>query len=472
MRIIKIMPFIFFLGLHHFLPTAAYCRNTVVFSAPFLETRYKKNFVTGNEKADPDLFRIKAGTEGIQASVYGKKKDGGNFELTSFKTGFSPFRGNKLMIHFFYGSLGYNGFASRLRNPPGKSSSVVYYPVSPTKSLFFSQSTASGRTNLAADMFFGNWRLAFCGDIKGYSSSPFWFSGGWVGSPGFAPSASLSVLFFGGKSISEEKNDGSWFPAYHRENQSGSLSAGSEISVKTKHFGSSLFISGTDGILRPDGFQIRADAFLHGKYGRLSAFYSKTDRDYAAVSGNRVTVLEKRGISPYAALTVNRKMWLRFTAGAVFCELLETGEKEYSGDISSFYAGGYLSAATLTSYATVRIKKGGDRITLEGSAKSAALLSRRLVLEASMKSIFAEENRNPEETKITGSVTFRSTLYRSIGISAERLREEEEKNYTVSALFTERLSVGRLKTDFSCKISAHTDDRKFSGNITVKTLLK
>lgn len=478
----KIMPFIFFITLLQVPEAEVFCRekgetgSPALFSKPFIESRYKKNFITGNKKAEPDLFRVKAGTEALQISVYGKKKDGETSEFTSFKTGFFPFQDNRIMFNFFYGSIGFNGFASRMRNPPEKTTSVVYYPVIPTKSQFFSQGTASGKTNMAVDMLFGNWRVALYGDTKGCASSPSWASGGWTGKPVFLPSASLSVLFFGGKNILGKKTDDSWYHSYHRENESESLCAGSEISFKTKRFSASVMVSGTDGTLRPDGTMIRTDASLYGKHGRLSVFYSKTDRDYTALSGNRTKMLERAGFSPYIVFTFNRKKWTRFSAGSIFYKAMEKGVKEDSGDSESFYAGGYINAATLTSGGTFKLKKDMDsirrnRLQIESSFKSAALMSRRLVFEVSTKTVFTGGNKIPEQNKTTGSVTFRSTIYRSIGIGAERL-SEKGTSYTVSAFFTERISAGRLKTDLSCKISAHTDERKFSGNITVKTLLK
>lgn len=479
----KIMPFIFFLaalsassGKH--LHSAENKTGFSLLSNPFVEARYKKNFVAGDATADPDTFRIKTGTDGANASVYGKKKDGEAFEFTSFKAGVFPFADNRLMIHFFYGSISYNGFASRIRNPPGKTTSVVYYPVVPTKSLFFSQSTASEKTSVAADLFFGNWRLAFCGDTQGLGdehtggTAPAWFSGGWSGKTPFLSNSTLSVMVFGGKNTLPEKNATSWFPDYHRENPSESIYAGAEIAYKAKYFSASALFSAAEGTLRPDGFHIRADAAVYGKHGRLAFFYSKTDRDYAALSGSKTPLIERAGFSPYVAWTFTKKRWVRLTAGTLCYTAVEKGEAADKADASHTYVGGYASAATLTSSVTARIKKEETRLQIEGTAKSAALLSRRLVLETSVKSVFEDGGRTPDTTKITGSATFRSTLHRSIGMHAERRSEDNESEYSVSALFTERISAGPLRTDLSCTFSVHTDDRKFSGNVAAKLILK
>ena len=219
-----------------------------LFSRPFAEGRWRHNFTGGGKTAEPAAFRLGAGTDGIRVTVYGKKRANRNAEFTSLRAGVTPFRQRRFTANFFYGSLRYNGLASRLRNPPGAGTATVYSPVRPTKSLFFGQGDASDKQTLAGEILAGNWRFAVCGEPE--DSGPVWFSAGWSGKLPLYPAVSLSVTGFTGRQILPEKPSDSWFPHYHRDNAAEILHAGGEFAVQHKHFSASVFVSAAEGILR------------------------------------------------------------------------------------------------------------------------------------------------------------------------------------------------------------------------------
>lgn len=441
-----------------------------LFSRPFAEGRWRHNFTGGGKTAEPAAFRLGAGTDGIRVTVYGKKRANRNAEFTSLRAGVTPFRQRRFTANFFYGSLRYNGLASRLRNPPGAGTATVYSPVRPTKSLFFGQGDASDKQTLAGEILAGNWRFAVCGEPE--DSGPVWFSAGWSGKLPLYPAVSLSVTGFTGRQILPEKPSDSWFPQYHRDNAAEILHAGGEFAVQHKHFSASVFVSAAEGILRPDSGSLRADAALYGKYGRLSVFYNRTGEENVLLSGERPKMLEQAGFSPYFTFTLRKRFWFRVAAGAQVYTAQETDGNSVSAGQGVRFAGGFLTCSTLTSSLTVRLKAAGygteRKIRAEGSLRCAAFCARRLILRAEGKAGW--ENRRPDpETVQTGFRTeYRFTLYRSLGILGETEKEDGEYEYTAGVYYTDRIPFFRMDMDLSAGLSAHTDERKFSGNVTVK----
>ncbi len=443
---------------------------------PYAEIRYKANFITGEKTSSADTFRLKAGSDGFRASFYAKKPEGEALEFTSFRAGVSPFKSGNLSIDFFYGSVSSSGLASRIRNAPSTSSSTVYYPVKPTRSRFFGQSTASDKKTIAAELFAGNWRAAVYADNTEGDPEALWFTAGWVGSPpAAAAGTTLSVMAFGGKGFFQEKEATSWFPALtHRDNESENIYAGGEIALKTKHTSFSLFIAASDGALRPDSGRIAADAAFYGKHGRLSVFYSLTDREYLPLSGTRPTMLEKAGISPYFTWTFQKKRWFRIAAGGQAYIALKTGEKVTDADSSYWFAGSFITLSTLTTSFTAREKATSEKIQFEASFKSSALLSRKLVISATAKAAFPWDFEETETESLSAQVKYRFTLHRELGIEGEMEKEDtdDEREYTATVFYADRISVKSMKIDLSAELSAHTDaSKKFSGSVTATLYL-
>ncbi len=453
----------------------------VVFSSlalidnPFVEARYKANFITGDKTSNADTFRIKSGTDGFLASVYGKKPEGEIFEFTSFRAGISPLKNIKLSVDFFYGSVSTNGLASRIKNAPSTSSSTAYSPVKPTHSRFFGQSTASDKNTIAGELFAGNWRAAIYADNTEDDPETIWFTAGWVGKPPAAQSSTmLSVMAFGGKGFFQEKESTSWFPSStHRDTESQNIYAGGELALKTKQLSFSLFLAGADGTLRPDSGRLAADVAVYGKNGRVSLFYTRTDRDYLPLSGSKPTMLEKAGLSPYFTHTFRKKFWFRISAGGQIYIALKPGDKITYADSEYWFAGSFITLSMRNSSLTLREKATGEKIQFEAAFKNSSLFSKKLVISSTAKIAFPWTFQETETEKLTAEVKYRFTLYREAGIKGEMEKEEAEddREYTATVFYADRVKIGRIKTDLSAQLSAHTDKRKFSGSVTAKVLI-
>ena len=443
---------------------------------PFFEARYKANFIAGEKTSSADTFRVKYGTDGLLASVYGKKPEGEAFEFTSFRAGLSPFKNGKLSADFFYGSISSSGLASRIRSAPSTSSATSYSPVKPASSRFFGQGTSSDKETIAGELFAYGWRAAFYADNTEGAPEALWFAAGWTGSPPTGPaSAAVSVMAFGGKGLFQEKEATSWFPAStHGDNESENIYAGGEVAFKTKRLSFSLFMAAADGSLRADSGRFSADLAFYGKHGRVSLFYAFTDREYLPLSGSKPAMLEKAGLSPYFTWTFRKKRWFRITAGGQAYMALKAGDKVTDSDSNYWFAGSYITFSTKTLSFTARERATSEKIQLEASFKSSALLSRKLVISATAKVAFPWDFAETESEKITAQVKYRFTLYREAGIRGEMEKDDagDEREYTATIFYSDRIKVKALKIDLAAQFSAHTDTtRKFSGSITAKALI-
>ena len=444
---------------------------------PYAEIRYKANFIAGDKTASADTLKIKAGTDGFRFAAYGKKPEGEAFEMTSLRAGISPFKGKNLSLDVFYGSVSSSGFASRIRSAPSTSSGTAYYPIKPTRSRFFGQSTSSDKERVAAELLAGDFRAAFYYDNSEDDPQALWFAAGWTGKPPAAASSTmLSVMAFGGKGLFEEKEASSWFPSStHRDNESENVYAGGEISLKTKHTSFSLFMAASDGVLRPDSGRVMADAALYGKHGRISVFYTLTDREYLPLSGSKPTMLEKAGFSPYFTWVFRKKRMFRIAAGGQAYKALKAGEKVTDSDSDYWFVGSFITFSTLATSFTVREKATSEKIQFEATFKSSALLSRKLVLSATAKVAFPWDFDETETESLTAQVKYRFTLYRELGIKGEMEKEDsdDEREYTATLFYTDRISVKSMKIDLSAQASAHTDTtKKFSCSVTATLYIK
>ena len=443
---------------------------------PYAEIRYKANFIAGDSTASADTLKIKAGTDGFRVAAYGKKPDGEDFEMTSIRAGLSPIKGKNLSLDVFYGAVSSNGFASRIRSAPSTSSAAVYSPTKPTRSRFFGQSTSSDKERFAAELFAGGFRAAFYSDNTEGDPQALWFAAGWTGKPPAAKRTTmLSVMAFGGKGLFEEKEATSWFPAStHRDNESESIYAGGEVSLKTKHTSFSLFMAASDGVLRPDSGRIVADAALYGKHGRISVFYTLTDRDYLPLSGSKPTMLEKAGFSPYFTWTFRKKRFFRIAAGGQAYKALKAGEKVTDADSDYWFIGSFITLSSLATSFTAREKATSEKIQFEATFTSSALLSRRLVLSATAKVAFPWEFDETETESLTAQVKYRFTIYRELGIKGEMEKEDsdDEREYTGTVFYTDSIRVKSMKIDLSAQASVHSASKRFSGNVTATLYLK
>ena len=444
---------------------------------PYAEIRYKANFIAGDKTSSADTLKIKAGTDGFRFAAYGKKPEGEAFEMTSLRAGLSPFKGKDLSLDVFYGSVSSSGLASRIRSAPSTSSATAYYPVKPTRSRFFGQGTSSDKKRVAAELLAGGFRAAIYSDSTEGDPEALWFAAGWTGKPPAAKATTtLSVMAFGGKGLFQEKEASSWFPAAtHRDNESQNVYAGGEIALKTRHASFSLFMAGSDGTLRPDSGRIAADAALYVKHGRIVIFYTLTDREYLPLSGSRPTMLEKAGVSPYFTWTFRKKRALRLAAGGQAYIALKAGDKITDSDSDYWFVGSFVTLSTLASSLTVREKATGEKIQLEATFKSAALLSRKLVISATAKVAFPYEFDGTETENFTAQVKYRFTLHREVGIKCELEKEdaEDDREFTATLFCADRISLKSMKMDLSAQLSAHTDaKKKFSGSITATLYLK
>ena len=444
---------------------------------PYAEIRYKANFIIGDKTSSADTLKIKAGTDGFRVAAYGKKPEGEDFEMTSIRAGLSPFKGKDLSLDVFYGAVSSSGLASRIRSAPSTSSATVYSPAKPTRSRFFGQGTSSDKNRGAAELLAGGFRAAlYSGSTEGCPEA-LWFAAGWVGKPPAAkPATTLSVMAFGGKGLFQEKEATSWFPAStHRDNESENVYAGGELSLKTKHTSFFLFMAASDGALRPDSGRIMADAALYGKHGRISLFYALTDREYLPLSGSKPTMLEKAGLSPYFTWTFRKRRFFRIAAGAQGYIALKRGDKVTDSDSSYWFVGSYITFSTLATSFTVREKATSEKIQFEAAFKSSALLSRKLVLSATAKVAFPYEFDETESESVTAQVKYRFTLHHELGLKGEMEKEDsdDEREYTATLFYADRISFKSMKMDLAAQLSAHTDTaKKFSGSVTATLYLK
>ena len=445
--------------------------------SPYAEIRYKANFVAGDKTSSADTLKIKAGTDGFRVAAYGKKPEGENFEMTSIRAGLAPFKGKGLSLDVFYGSVSSSGFASRVRSAPSTSSATTYYPIKPTRSRFFGQGTSSEKNTVAAELFADGFRASFYHDNTEGDPEALWFAAGWVGKPPAAKrTTTFSVMAFGGKGLFQEKEATSWFPAAtHRDNESENVYAGGEIALKTKHTSFSLFMAASDGVLRPDSGRIMADVAIYGKHGRISVFYTLTDREYLPLSGSKPTMLEKAGFSPYFTWVFRKKRFFRIAAGGQAYKALKAGDKITDSDSDYWFIGSFATFSTLSTSLTVREKATSEKIQLEAAFKSSALLSRKLVLSATAKVAFPWEFDETESESLSVQAKYRFTLHRELGIKAEMEKEdsEDDREYTGTIFYADRISVKSMSIDLAAQVSLHTDTSKlFSGSVTATFCLK